>query len=599
MTQIAERPPLSVAKTWLGLIRCFPGLYALTTAIRIFVFVGIFQATGLVIRFFFDSLTASAPLAWGPNAWAALMLAVALFGNGLILIDMYVFFRWTFSTAATMRKNLIEHILSMPGARSLPGSTGEAISRFREDAEEVGNFTVWALFLLATGIFGVVALLTMARINLRVTIFAFLPLVVVLIVANLALSKVQQYREANRTSAGNVTGFIGEMFESIQAVQVAAAEESVLAHFEGLNETRRKSALRDRLFNGVLNSTFNNVVNIGMGLVLLLAGAALREGSFTIGDFALFAYYLDFISSMIAIIGVFFARWKQAGVSIERMDRLLQGGPPSALVRKTPIYLSGAFPSARDASPAEAELLQDLSAAGLTYRYPGSEKGIADVDLRLERGSFTVVTGRIGAGKSTLLRVLLGLLPADSGEIHWNGSRVHAPASFFVPPVSAYISQTPSLFSESLRENILLGLDADDAMLAQAVRAAVLESDLAQLENGLETVVGPRGVKLSGGQRQRAAAARMFIRQAELLVCDDLSSALDLETEQLLWERLFARQDATYLVVSHRRPLLRRADQIIVLKSGRVEDAGRLEPLLERCAEMRSLWDGRVADEDE
>ena len=202
---------------------------------------------------------------------------------------------------------------------------------------------------------------------------------------------------------------------------------------------------------------------------------------------------------MIFTIGVFFARWKQAVVSIERMDRLLQGAPPSALVRKTPIYLSGAFPSAHDASPVEAESLQGLSVAGLTYRFPGSEKGIFDVDLRLEQGSFTVVTGRIGAGKSTLLRVLLGLLPAESSEIHWNGRRVHAPASFFVPQVSAYISQRPSLFSESLRENILLGLDADDAMLAQAVRAAVLEPDLAQLDNGLETVVGPRGVRLSGG----------------------------------------------------------------------------------------------------
>ena len=128
------------------------------------------------------------------------------------------------------------------------------------------------------------------------------------------------------------------------------------------------------------------------------------------------------------------------------------------------------------------------------------------------------------------------------------------------------------------------------------MRAAALDTDLEQLENGLETVVGPRGVRLSGGQRQRAAAARMFIRQAELLVCDDLSSALDVETEQQLWERLFARRDATYLVVSHRRPLLQRADQIVVLKSGRVEDAGRLEPLLERCPEMRSLWEGRVSD---
>ncbi len=597
MTQNSERPPLSVVSTWMGLIRCFPGLYSLTAALRIVVFVGIFQVVGLLIRFFFDSLTGSAPLAWGPNAWAALLLAVAVLRNCLIFTDMYVFFRWTFSTAATMRKNLLEHILSMPGARSLPSSTGEAISRFREDAEEVGNYTVWALFLLATGTFGVVALFTMARINLRVTAFAFLPMLLVVAVANMTRLRVQQYREASRTSAGNVTGFIGEMFENVQGVQVATAEESVLAHFEELNENRRKNALRDRLFNEILDSTYNHFASIGLGLILLLAGAALREGSFTIGDFSLFAYYLDFAIVMISTVGVFIARWKQAGVSIGRMDRLLRGAPASTLVRKTPIYLSGAFPSARDASPAEADFLQGLSATGLTYRFPGSEKGIVDVDLRLERGSFTVVTGRIGAGKSTLLRVLLGLLPADSGEIHWNGRLVDEAASFFVPPVSAYISQTPTLFSESLRENILLGLDANDAKLAQAVRAAALEPDLAQLENGLETVVGPRGVKLSGGQRQRAAAARMFIRHAELLVCDDLSSALDVETEQLLWERLFARRDATYLVVSHRRPLLRRADQIIVLKSGRVEDVGRLDPLLERCAEMNSLWEGHISEQ--
>ena len=599
MTQISDRSPLSVAQTWLGLIRCFPGLYALTTAIRIVVFVVFFQATGLIIRFFFDSLTDSAPLAWGPNAWAAVLLAVALLRNGLILTDMYLFFRWTFSTAATMRKNLLEHILSMPGARSLPSSTGEAISRFREDAEEVGNFTVWALFLLANGLFGLVALFTMARINLRVTIFVFLPLGLVVVVGNLARSRVQKYREANRASAGNVTGFIGEMFESVQAVQVAGAEESMLAHFERLNETRRKSALRDRLFNEVLGSAFHNVGNIGVGLILLLAGSALHEGSFTVGDFSLFAYYLAFVSTWIASIGMFFARWNQAGVAIARMDRLLQGAPSTTLVGKTPIYLHGPLPPFRAEPHASRDALSTVTASGLTYRFPGSEKGIVNVDLRLERGSFTVVTGRIGAGKSTLLRVLLGLLPAESGDIHWNGRPVHEPASFFVPPVSAYISQTPSLFSESLRENILLGLDADDAALAQAVRAAALESDLVQLENGLETVVGPRGVKLSGGQRQRAAAARMFLRQAKLLVCDDLSSALDVETEQLLWQRLFARRDATYLVVSHRRPLLRRADQILVLKSGRVEDVGRLEPLLQRCPEMRSLWEGRAAAEDE
>ena len=150
-----------------------------------------------------------------------------------------------------------------------------------------------------------------------------------------------------------------------------------------------------------------------------------------------------------------------------------------------------------------------------------------------------MITGRVGAGKTTLLRVLLGLLPMDGGEIRWNGEVVEDPGAFFVPPRSAYTAQVPRLFSNSLRNNILMGLDADDETLMQAIRQAVMEADLAELESGLDTQVGPKGVKLSGGQIQRTAAARMFVRDPELLVFDDLSSALDVETEQALWERLF------------------------------------------------------------
>jgi ATP-binding cassette subfamily B protein len=554
--RLLRREPLAYATAWI----CWVAFFTLPIP------------AGLLLKAVLDRVADSST---APITGLVVVLALVELGRWLVFGFAVVQWHGLYVFWNTLpRVNMLRSLVSAPGptAGRLPSSSGEAVSRFRDDAMHLSMvLDVW-LDMSGAVVSAASAVVVMATVDARVTFVVVVPVFLALLLCRQLGNRLRAWRRREREATAAVTGFIGDVFGAIGTVKVAGAERAVAQRFDDLGEARADAARVDQVATQVLRASSGAIGNLGTGLMVLLVLPSLAEGSATVGDVGLFASAVAVLATLPRWAASLGAYHRQAEVSLERMARLLPDRAPAGVVAAAPTRLRhgpGPFPTVAVGEPARRhgdEQLEELELSGFTVAHL-DRAGVQDVDLVVRRGSLTVVTGPVGSGKSTLLRGLLGLVSAD-GEIRWNGRRVDDPSQMLVPPRASYVAQVPRLFSEPLSAAILLGVE--DRGLAEAVRLACLDEDVDWMPEGLQTVVGAKGVRLSGGQIQRTAAARAFVRRPELLVIDDLSSALDVETEARMWRQLLDSEvTTTLLVVSHRPAVIARADQVVVMDAGR------------------------------
>ena len=466
--------------------------------------------------------------------------AVVLWG-GLQLTFVLIF-----KTSAWLKIRVLRGLLSRPAARDKAVSNGDTINRLRDDTEEIGGLLEWTTDVFYRSLLLVIAVTVLAITDLVMTI----PLLLLLggLFASIFLkNRVAALQTQIRVEQGRIGGAITDTLTGIRDLRLSGAITGRMARLEKSFAGRRRLQQRHQVFSDMLSDLFQNLVMIGIAVVLLTASVQIAAGDFTIGGLVLFITYSSWLGQQMSFYGKVFARYQGGKVSYQRLAETSSG------VESAP------------ATDALVEPLRELTVSSLTRAALDGGPAPEPVDFTVRPGELVAVVGAIGAGKSTVVRAMLALQPDAAGEVHWNGTAVTGDRDRLGAPYIGYARQSPRFVAGTVRDNLRLGDDSiTEECMNRALTAVHLRPGTPELPEGLDTFIDSgEASRLSGGQRQRLALARMLCRPAEVYLVDDCDSSVDGPTARDIWQTVTCDWPGAWVVVSHNPDLLALADTVV------------------------------------
>ena len=493
-----------------------------------------------------------------------------------------------------LKNRLLAHVQRLDREFFLANPTGELISRINNDITGVRMLLGVGMMMLIQSV-GMLSLAPyyMYKISPSLTLYCAIPIALGFIVLQIAVRRMRRNQVWRMKALQELSDFTVESYNGLDP----------LKSFRGLGwAERRFSELSDAVLRAGLGMTtvrawfmplLTHIINALKVLLVLIGGFAVIRGDMTIGGFTAFTIYLSMLVG--PLMGATF------------MMFVLQQGMTSLGSLLEVFAATSRHPAPRSITGLSEPLAHGLVVRGLRFAYPDEPDHpvLDEVSFHVAPGEVVGVFGPIGSGKTTLVNVLNHYLPSPPGTVYLDGIDIRDLDPVEVRRHVVTVTQEPFLFSDTLRANVAFSMEepaceSEQAMAAEvekALEAAALRSDLERMPAGLSTPVGERGVTLSGGQKQRIALARASLKPCDLLILDDVLSAVDQETERVLVEWIYALTKArALLVVSHRISILQRADRIMVLNGGRLVDEGTHDDLVARNAAYRESWRRQSAE---